>query len=892
VPGLGASFGRGAATTFQRDLANSDCVLIMGSNMAEAHPVGFRWPLKAKEAGATLIHVDPRFTRTSALADVFVPIRAGSDIAFLGGIINYIIGNERWFREYVIHYTNAAAMVSADYKDADELGGIFAGFDRESASYEVSGRAWSYTLSGEGSRIESVMIQRDQTLTNPRCVFQILKRHFARYTPEMVAQACGCKPQDVVRVAELLCRNSGRERTSAIVYALGWTQHSTGVQMIRAAGIIQLLLGNVGRPGGGIMAMRGHCSIQGSTDIPTLYHLLPGYLPQPTAMEEHQKLAGYLDIGHVPAISKQGSGAQYQDGTRAGYWANMPKFMVSLLKAWYGDAATPQNQFGYDWIPRVDGDYSQLATFFRMEHGEVRGLFLIGQNPAAGAPNAKLNRAALRKLEWLVVRDWFEHESANFWYADPSIEDPKSIGTEIFLLPAASAPEKDGTLTNTDRLLQWHEKATDPPGDCRSDAWFLYHLGKKLKAMYANSDSPRDAAIKNLTWDYATAGPAKLPDGSFSRILDEPDVELILMEINGYKVKDRTQLKGFEELCDDGSTACGCWIYSGVFPESGRNRARDRDPALNGWLYPNWGFSWPANRRTLYNRASADPAGSPWSERKKLVWWDEASGKWTGYDVPDFAANKRPDYRPMGGEQGMDAIAGSAPFIMHPDGVGWLFAPSGVKDGPLPLHYEPIESPYRNPLYREQRNPSTALYPDALNPMARAADPAYPIVATSYRLTEHYLSGPMSRFNSWLNELQPEMFVELSPELASERGIEHGAWMIVSTPRGEIEARAMITRRMTVLEMEGRRAHQIGLPIHWGYAGETVGAMANDLTSLICDANVSMHEAKAFACQVRAGRIAGSRGHGNPIAAGQITRDPVPDTAEAAQPEGHTRRNR
>ena len=892
MPGLGASFGRGAATTFQRDLANSDCVLIMGSNMAEAHPVGFRWPLKAKEAGATLIHVDPRFTRTSALADVFVAIRAGSDIAFLGGIINYILENERWFREYVIHYTNATAIVSADYKDAAELGGVFAGFDRASASYDVSGRAWSYALSGEENRIESAKIKRDPTLSDPRCVFQILKRHFAHYTPEVVARACGCSSQDVVRVAELMCRNSGRERTSAIVYALGWTQHSTGVQMIRAAGIIQLLLGNVGRPGGGIMAMRGHCSIQGSTDIPTLYHLLPGYLPQPTAMNEHRRFSGYLAMGHIPGTEKHGSGAQYQDGTHTGYWANMPKFAVSLFKAWYGDAATAENDFGYDWIPKADGDYSQLATFFRMEHGEVHGLFLIGQNPAAGAPNAKLNRAALRRLDWLVALDWFEHESANFWYADPSFSNPKAIGTEIFLLPGASMAEKDGTLTNTDRLLQWHEKAADPPGDCRSDAWFIYHLGKRLKAMYANSSSPRDAAIRNLTWDYEAQAPAKLPDGSVSRIADEPDIERILMEINGYYVADRTQLTGFEELRDDGSTACGCWIYCGVFPQSGRNRARDKNPTLNGWLYPNWGFSWPANRRTLYNRASADPAGNPWSERKKLVWWEEGSGRWSGYDVPDFAVSKRPDYEPAGGERGMDAIAGSAPFIMHPDGAGWLFAPSGVKDGPLPLHYEPIESPYRNSMYPTQSNPTTELFPDALNPLVEASDSSYPIVATSYRLTEHYLSGPMSRFNSWLNELQPEMFVELSPELAGERGIEHGQWMVVTTPRGEIEARAMVTGRIKQLEMHGKPVHQIGLPIHWGYAGETIGAIANDLTALLCDRNVSMHEAKAFACQVRAGRLKSALGEGRPLATGQIRREPIPDTPEAAQPEGHTRPRR
>ena len=477
MPGLGASFGRGAATTFQRDLANSDCVLIMGSNMAEAHPVGFRWVLKARESGGKLIHVDPRFTRTSAMADVFVPIRAGSDVAFLGALVNYLIEHNRWFHEYVLHFTNAATIVGEGYVDVDETG-MFAGFDAASGHYDRDPGAWGYSISASGDG----KIERDPSLQHPRCVFQILRRHFSRYTPEAAAKICGCAPGDIVRVAEMLARNSSRDRTSAIVYALGWTQHATGVQMIRCAAILQLLLGNIGRPGGGIMAMRGHCSIQGSTDIPTLYHVLPGYIPQPRALPEQATLRKYLEIGRgfTHSVNNLTAGS-WQDETFAGYWAYLPRFLVSLLKAWYGDFAQSENEFGYQWIPKNDGDYSELAMFFRMYEGSVRGLFLIGQNPAAGAPNAELNRAALRNLDWLVVRDWFEHESANFWYADPRVADPKKIKTEVFFLPAASIPEKNGTFTNTDRLIQWHEKAVDPPGECRSDAWFMYNLGQRLK---------------------------------------------------------------------------------------------------------------------------------------------------------------------------------------------------------------------------------------------------------------------------------------------------------------------------------------------------------------------------------------------------------------------------
>ena len=913
MPGLGASFGRGAATNYQQDMANSDCILFMGSNMAEAQPVGFRWPMKAKEQGATLIHVDPRFTRMSAVCDVHVGIRSGSDITFLGGLVNYVLTHERWFREYVLAYTNASTIIEKGFEDTEDLEGLFSGFDQQSDSYDARQGHWGYECSTEGQpeqdgaddlgqaksakdrhglhghgidgnaaaftsgRKNSTAVERDATLQHPRCVMQILRGHFARYTPEIVSQVCGCTPEEFVRVAELLCTNSGRERTTCIAYALGWTQHTTGVQIIRTAGILQLLLGNMGRPGGGIMALRGHSTIQGATDVSTLYDTLPGYLPQPAAYDSaHDNLRSYIE----------------HEGMPTGGWANFSKYIVSLLKAWYGEAATPENDFGFSWLPRIDADYSELAFFDRMAKGEVKGYFLTGQNPAGGGPNAGLHRAGLRNLDWLVVLDWFETESAVFWKNDPNAPPPSEIKTEVFFLPAAAAPEKEGSLSNTQRLIQWHNKAVDPAGDRRSDAWFLYNLGKRLKQLYAGSTDPRDQPLLNLTWDYDFDEQPRLPDGTLSRIEGEPDLEKVLMEMNGHRLNEIDPRTGsprlvsaFSELKDDGTTACGCWVYSGVFPEPGRNRANERkitdDP-----LQPEWGFAWPNNVRVLYNRASADPEGKPWSERKKLVWWDPEKRLWVGLDKPDFELDKPPDYEPPPGATGMAAIAGNQPFTMKNDGLGWLYSP-GVKDGPLPTHYEPVESPLGNLLYpKHNNNPTVRFFEGPLNRIAHAPTTEYPVVATTFRLTEHYLSGPMSRFNSWLNELQPEMFAELSPELAAERGIVHGGWMRIQTARGQIEARAMVTRRLRPFVIEGRVIHQIGLPFHWAFAGEVVGSNANDLTAILADPNVSMHECKAFACQVHAGRLEGQALQPTEPTAHWPTLEPIPDTPASAQPEG------
>ena len=852
MPGLGASFGRGAATTAQWDLANADSVLIMGSDMAECHPVAFRFVMQAKEHGATVIHVDPRFTRTSALSDIHVPIRSGTDIAFLGGLIHHVLEHDLWFKEYVLHYTNAAQIIRDDFQDTEDLGGVFSGLDPERRTYQYE--TWQYaghavppatsehhlqsaepyTQSlgrleplGDGEEV------RDPTLEHPRCVFQILRRHFARYTPEMVASVCGCTPEQVVQVAEALARNSGRDRTGAICYAVAWTQHTVGTQMIRAASILQLLLGNIGRPGGGILALRGHATIQGSTDIPTLYNLLPGYLAMPNVIEPHGSLEEYLKA----------------ETPETGWWHNLPKYMVSLLKAWYGDAAQPENGFAYDHLPRIDGDYSQQPMMLAIRDGTIQGFLVLGQNPAVGGHNAALIRRGLAELDWMVVRDGYETETASFWYASPEVQsgelDPSRIKTEVFFLPAAYPGEKEGSFTNTHRLTQWHDKAVEPPGDARSDAWFVYHLGRRLRELYAGSAEPRDRALLDLTWDYPAVGP-----------LEEPDVQAILREINGYTWADRRQVKDFSELRDDGSTACGCWIYSGIYPEEGRNLARNRtpDPDGNPGSHLGWGFSWPANRRILYNRCAADPEGRPWSERKRYIWWDEGRRRWVGYDVPDFPVDKPPDYVPPPKAVGLACHSGKDPFIMMADGKGWLYAAAGLKDGPLPTHYEPVESPVVNPLYPAQFSPVAPLFPRPDNRYHRVADPDYPYVITTYRLTEHHTGGVMTRWLPWLAELQPAGFVEISRELAAEKGIATGDWVTVSTARGEVEARALVTSRLVPLRLDGRWVHEIGMPWHFGYKGVALGDVANTLSAIVEDPNSKIHEAKAFTCNLRPGR--------------------------------------
>jgi len=796
----------------------------MGSNMAEAHPVGFQWVIEAKNRGTKVIHIDPRFTRTSALADTYVPLRAGTDIAFLGGVIHHILQNDLDFREYVAAYTNASFLVSEDYQDTEDLDGLFSGYDAATASYDP--RTWRYE-SGED-------ITADPTLQHPRCVFQILKRHFARYTPEKVEATCGTPRALFRQVCDAWTSNSGHDRTAALVYSVGWTQHSLGAQYIRCGSIVQLLLGNIGRPGGGVFALRGHASIQGSTDIPTLFNLLPGYLPMPTA-GQHRDLDSYLQ--------------SIRGRFRKGFWRHCDTYLVSLLKEYWGDAATPENDFCFEHLPRIDGDHGTYRTVLDMVDGKVFGYFLLGQNPAVGSAHGRLQRLGMANLDWLVVRDLTMIESATFWRDAPEVETgeiaPERCRTEVFFFPAASHVEKEGTFTQTQRMLQWREQAVQPQDDQRSDLWFFHQLGLRLKARLAGSTDDRDAPIRDLAWDYETHG-------------DEPSAEDVLRHINGFHLTTGREVDSHLDLRADGSTSCGCWIYSGVYAEGVNQAARRRPHDEQGPYEPEWGWTWPLNRRVLYNRASADPEGRPWSERKKLVWWDSDRGAWTGHDVPDFEADKPPDYQPPPGAVGPEALRGDDPFIMQADGKGWLFAPIGLADGPLPTHYEPHESPVRNPLYGQQGNPARKVYGRADNP-SNPAPPeqhgeVFPFVFTAARLAEHHTAGGMSRTLPYLSELQPDLFVEVSPELARERGLVHLGWAHVITSRTAVEARVLVTDRMVPLRVADRVVHQIWMPYHWGSGGLVGGDVVNDLIGVVVDPNVLIQESKVATCDIRSGR--------------------------------------
>ncbi len=861
-------------------MANADCIVLMGGNMAEAHPVGFQWVSEAKAKGARVIHVDPRFTRTSAVADKHISIRAGSDVVLLGALINYAITHEKYFREYVVAYTNAATLVSADFRDTEDLDGLFSGFDAETGEYDAS--SWAYeepaaqsddSGGGEDGKVESPghpddgppvkdravghehgsggpplehgATVRDDSLEHPRTVFQIVKRHYSRYTPEMVRDMCGISVRDFEYLARAVTDNSGRERTTCFGYATGWTQHTFGAQFIRAASVLQLLLGNIGRPGGGIMALRGHASIQGSTDIPTLFNLLPGYLPMPSA-GKHDSFADYID-----AITSK---------AEKGFWANAEDYTVSLLKAWFGDAATAENDWCYDHLPRLTGPAGTFQTTVDMLADKVDGYFVLGQNPAVGSANGRQARMAMSHLKWLVVRDLNMIETATWWKDGPEIESgelrTEDIATEVFFLPAATHVEKAGSFTQTQRMVQWRHQAVEPPGQCQSEMDFFYELGRRIRERLAGSTDERDRPLLDITWDYP---------------LDQhgnPDPEAVLSEINGYHVTGPDagkNLTSYTQMRRDGSTAGGCWIYTGVYTgadtDGPSNSAARRVPQGGGGVTQHeWGWVWPADRRILYNRASADPDGRPWSERKRYMEWDADAGRWVGPDVPDFPVDLAPDARPDPSVGGVEALCGDDPFVMQADGKGWLYAPRGLVDGPLPTHYEPQESPVVNTLYPQQQSPARVLFPRADNLDAPSGDvpgsEVYPFVFTTYRLTEHHTAGGMSRWSPYLSELQPEMFCEISPELAAERGLTNEGWATIVSPRGAIEARVLVTDRMMPLTINGRQVHQVGLPYHWGVGSDAVvsGDAANDLIGVTLDPNVQIQESKVGSCDVVAGR--------------------------------------
>jgi formate dehydrogenase major subunit len=811
------------------DIKNTDVILAMGGNPAENHPCGFKWFMEARRGrNAKLVVVDPRFTRTAAVADVYAPVRAGSDIAFLLGIIRYALntkddsGKERFHREYVEAYTNATYLISEKFGFED---GLFTGFDPAAGTYDKA--AWAYEADAK-TKAYGV----DPTMENPRCVFQLLKKHVDRYTPEMVERICGTPKDKFVEVAKIVTSTGNAARVGTITYALGWTQHSTGVQIIRAAAMLQLLLGNVGRPGGGVNAFRGHSNIQGATDLAGTFEILPGYLKTPAGPQTNLK--EYLESATPTTLNKQAWASM-------NYWQNYPKFMVSLLKTTYGKAATKENDFGYEWLPKVDGNYSWMYIcddMFKKSSTRVggkepgpEGFITFGMNAVSIGPNSRKWINALANLKWMVVGEIYDIETANFWHAPEKYGGPKpsEIETEVYQLPAAGFAEKDGTFTNSARWLQWKWKAIDPPGNSKADQEILSRIFLAVRALYKKDGGALPEAVLNVTWNYTN--PAS------------PDLGEVLKEINGKALvdipdpKDKTkmirtagqQLENFGQLQDDGSTTCGNWLHLGVYTEAGNNAQRrsTADPTGLG-MYHNWAFSWPANRRIMYNRASADPQGKPWDPtRPGIVWNGE---KWVG-DVPDI----KPDSPP--GEFG--------PFIMNAEGVGRLFAPS-LNDGPFPEHYEAVEAPIANPLHpKVSSNPASKRF--STDKDVYGTPDKFPYVCTTYRLTEHY--HYWTKHTQPLNQLQPGFFVEIPEELAQSKGIANGSQVRVTSARGSIEGVAMVTRRMPKLKIDGKETFGIGFPLHWGFAaggtGHT-GPLANFLTPSAMDANTWTPEFKSF----------------------------------------------
>lgn len=827
------------------DIKNTDMMLIMGGNPAENHPCGFKWPIEAKlQRNAKLIVVDPRFTRTAATADLFLQIRAGSDIAFLGGLINYAIENGRIARDYLLNYTNAAFLVDDAFKLADD--GVFSGFDAAEQTYDkatwnyeaVGGRSVSTGAQGEARANPTLpsTVAFDSTLQHPRSVFQLLKKHYSRYTPEMVERITGIPKDQFLKAADLFTsvrKDGDMKKAATIIYAVGWTQHSFGTQIIRTAAMLQLLLGDVGRAGGGVNALRGHSNIQGATDMAGVFDSLPGYLKMPAP--DDVDLAAYLKRT-TPTPSKP-------DGWQSfNYWSNTPKFAVSLLKALYGDAAKRENDWAFHHVPKIDRKYSWVELWDDMYNGKVKGMFAVGMNGVQIGPNSQKNIDALKKADWLVVGEIYPDETSEFWNAPGTTpEQQRQINTTVYRLPCTGFAEKDGSFTNSARWLQWKYAALPPPGDTRFDHDILAQIFLKVRDMYKRDGGAFPDPILNLRWPYT------LPD--------HPSLSEVAREINGQALADVTdaasgqtiragqQLPGFAFLRDDGSTLCGNWIYSGCWTEAGNQMARrgTEDPSGLG-IYPNWAWSWPANRRVLYNRASCDANGRPWDESRRQVWWNAAAGRWVGNDVPDFKPDSKPSEH-MG------------PFIMNPEGVGRLFAPlAAFADGPFPEHYEPIESPVANPLHPQQSaNPVVKRFKTPLDKYATTGD-GYDIVCTTYRLTEHY--HYWTKNNPMNVQLVPEPFVEIPAELADTMGLTGGEKVRVSSVRGSYIAKAMVTRRIKPMIIDGKKTYQIGIPIHWGYrgiaedAGRTERNAVNLLSPTVMDPNAYTPEFKGFMVKV------------------------------------------
>ncbi len=824
------------------DVKNADVILVMGANPAENHPISMKWVMRAREKGAKLIVVDPRFTRTAAKADLYAPMRSGTDIAFLGGMVKYILDNNLYFKDYVVNYTNASFLVNPDFKGPGQVNGLFSGYDDKTRKYDK--KTWSLQMDENG------IPKKDPTLKNPNCVFQLLKKHYSRYTVDKVSSITGTPKERLVEVYKLYASTGKPDRAGTELYAMGWTQHTVGTQNIRAMCIVQLLLGNMGIAGGGINALRGESNVQGATDYGVLFHILPGYNPVPSA-----------SVVDLKAYTEKFT-PKTKDPKSVNWWGNRPKYITSYLKAIYGDKATKENDFGYAWLPKLDEgmNCSWLMLFDQMFKGKFEGFFAWGQNPACSSANAGKVRKALAKLKWMVNVNLFDNETGSFWKG-PDV-NAKDIQTEVFQLPACSSVEKEGSLSNSSRLAQWRFKAIEPIGQSMPDSEMMNELYFRVKKLYQKQGGKFPAPIVNLTWDYGEKG----PDGKIKHV----NVHRVAMEINGYyledlfdkKVTPPKQLGKKGELCTnfvtlqaDGTTSCGNWIYSGSYTQKDGKiinmmaRRGKEDPTGLG-LFAGWAWAWPVNRRIIYNRASVDLKGNPWDPKRAVIKWNpnkldpqtkQVVPGWDG-DVPDGPAP------PMADEKG-----GKYPFIMRADGMGALFGP-GLADGPFPEHYEPLECPLQENLMSKQKiNPTIKLFYDKGSGLPEdvfySCDIRYPYVATTYRVSEHWQTGVMTRHEPWQLEMQPQMFIEISEELAKEKGIKDGDKVTVSSGRGKLWAIAIVTERFKPFKVAGSTIHQVGMPWHFGWQypeDGSSGESANLLTPTIGDANTMIPESKAF----------------------------------------------
>ena len=828
---LAETFGRGAMTNHWIDIKNADRIMIIGSNAAENHPISFKWVQRAIDRGAKLISVDPRFTRTSARAHMWAPMRSGTDIAFINGMIKYVLDDmeknpNNYNREYLTAYTNASFLIDPRFKLPADLDGVFSGYDSKMRKYDKV--SWGYQYDAKG------IPKKDPSLSDPNCVFQLLKKHVSRYDAAKVSSITGTPVDIYAKVCQTFAESGKSGMAGTIMYAMGTTQHTYGTQNIRGYAILQLLLANMGITGGGINALRGESNVQGSTDMCLLFHILPGYLKTP-------------DDSHVSVDTySKGYEGKNKDPKSADWWVNARKYIVSLLKAWYGQKAQPENDFAFNYLPKreVGKNYSHISMFEAMDEGEIKGLICMGQNPTVGGPNALKERDALDKLDWLVCADLFETETANFWrrpVANDNSErvDSSQINTEVFLLPAAASMEKEGSITNSGRWMQWRYEAVPPAGNAKSDLWILDKLFKAVQSRYKNQGGPQAGAILDMDWNYG----------------DGPDVHAVAREINGYDLKTGKLAASFGALQADGTTSSGNWLYCASYTEAGNMAARrvGVDPTDVG-LYPEWSWCWPVNRRIIYNRASVDQKGNPWDKEHPVINFKGlavdgkyVSRKWTG-DVPDGG------WYPLMNPDGSLRDDARYPFIMKPEGHARIFGWQNMADGPFPEHYEPVESPLdKNPMgHSRMVNPAAYLWHEKKpenNPIGTPAD-GFDIVCTTYRVTEHWQAGAMTRNQSWLKELMPSVFVEMSPELAEEKGIKNGDRVHVKSARGLLGGSALVTKRFRPFNLSGKVVHQVGLPWHWGYAGAACGCSANALTPHVGDANTMIPEYKAFLCTV------------------------------------------